>query len=117
MHVQQAVEKILKSLLVAVRQDVRKTHDLNALAGLVHPHWPLLVQKPFPLAYPSRWYLISRYPAEGDQPSIGEVQGALHEARTLFLNAIAEAPGILAPAAGCLSQLVANKSSSEEPPC
>ena len=37
-HLQQSVEKVLKALLVAARQDVRKTHDLAALAALVHDH-------------------------------------------------------------------------------
>lgn len=38
-HVQQAVEKCLKALLVAARQDVRKTHDLNTLAELARQRW------------------------------------------------------------------------------
>jgi len=36
-HVQQAVEKTLKALLVARRQDVKKTHDISTLVALVRP--------------------------------------------------------------------------------
>ena len=45
-HLQQAIEKTLKALLVAARQDVRKTHDLDTLAELAraqrnqtYPDW------------------------------------------------------------------------------
>jgi HEPN domain-containing protein len=64
-HVQQALEKILKGLLVAAAQDLRKTHDLETLAVLANAHWPALIPSPSPLAYISRWYLTSRYPGLG----------------------------------------------------
>src|SRR5437868_5368489 len=62
-HVQQAVEKTTKALLVAARQDVLKTHDIETLASLAARHWPRLVPSQHPLAYLTRWYLASRYPA------------------------------------------------------
>src|SRR5271166_1866654 len=39
-HVQKALEKTLKALLVAAAQDVRRTHDIDALATLARTHWP-----------------------------------------------------------------------------
>ncbi len=48
--VQQALEKALKALLVAAAQDVRRTHDIDALATLARAHWPQLLASPFPLA-------------------------------------------------------------------
>src|SRR3989338_1950708 len=58
-HIQQAAEKILKALLVAARQDIRKTHDLATLAVLAREHWPTIVINPFKLDYASRWYIRS----------------------------------------------------------
>jgi HEPN domain-containing protein len=49
-HVQQAVEKALKALLVAAAQDVRRTHDIEQLATLARVHWAAVVPAPFALA-------------------------------------------------------------------
>jgi len=97
-HVQQAVEKSLKALLVAARQDVRKTHDLNTLAELARRHWPALVSSPFALSYVSRWYIISRYPGDDDiGPTAAEVQAALPNVESLFSAVIGQAPAAVAP--------------------
>ena len=61
-HVQQALEKTLKALLVAAAQDVRRIHDIDALASLAPAHWPDLLPSPFPLAAVSQWYVTTRYP-------------------------------------------------------
>ena len=42
-HVQQALEKVLKALLVAAAEDLRKTHDLESLAQIANQHWPALI--------------------------------------------------------------------------
>src|SRR5436190_23872156 len=79
-HVQQAVEKATKALLIAARQDVLKTHDIETLATLASRQWPHLVPSPHPLAYLTRWYLASRYPAIDDvAPSAEEVSEALRQ--------------------------------------
>ena len=92
-HLQQAVEKTLKALLVAARQDIRKTHDLTLLADLVHSYWPELVTTPFPLAYLSRWYLTSRYPGDdGGTPTGDGVKAALDDVTAFFGSVIAQAP-------------------------
>ena len=96
-HLQQAIEKTLKALLVAARQDVRKTHDLDTLAELARRHWPTLVSAPFGLSYVSRWYIISRYPGDDDiGPTAAEVQAALPEVENLFSTVISQAPAALA---------------------
>lgn len=99
-NIQQAVEKILKALLVAARQDIRKTHDLAALAGLANEHWPDLVPDPFMLDRASRWYAVSRYPGiEEIMPAPSDVKEALTEAQALFASVIAKVPPELAPEA------------------
>ena len=40
-HVQQDLEKTLKALLVAAAQDVRRSHDIDALATLARPSFSL----------------------------------------------------------------------------
>lgn len=104
-HLQQAVEKSLKALLVAARQDVRKTHDLNTLAELARRHWPAQVASPFALSYVSRWYIISRYPGDDDiGPTAAEVQAALPEVEALFSAVIDQVPTALAPEAAAIRQ-------------
>jgi HEPN domain-containing protein len=61
-HVQQAMEKTLKALMVAKRQEIRKTHDISLLVALVRPLWPELIPPHFPIVELSEWYLVSRYP-------------------------------------------------------
>ena len=96
-HLQQAIEKSLKALLVASRQDVRKTHDLNNLADLARRHWPVLIAAPFALSYVSRWYIISRYPDDDDiGPTAAEIQAALPDVESLFSAVIDQAPAALA---------------------
>jgi len=53
-HLQQSVEKSLKAWLVLKRIDYPRTHDLNALLGLLEDHgadieafWSLLELNPF----------------------------------------------------------------------
>jgi HEPN domain-containing protein len=77
-HAQQALEKVLKALLVAAAQDLRKTHDLETLSVLANKHWPTLISAPFPLAYLTRWYLTSRYPGIDDvSPTSEEISDSL----------------------------------------
>lgn len=96
-HLQQAVEKILKALLVAARQDVQKTHNLSALAAAVRNHWPALIATPFALDRMSRWYVASRYPEVEDiLPGAADVGDALPAVEALFSAVIGSAPAALA---------------------
>jgi HEPN domain-containing protein len=84
-HVQQALEKTLKALLVAAAQDLRRIHDIDALATLARPHWPDLLPSPFPLAAVSQWYVTTRYPGlDAPPPAIAEVAEALEAVATLI---------------------------------
>ncbi|HLK83333.1 MAG TPA: HEPN domain-containing protein [Xanthobacteraceae bacterium] len=65
-HVQQAMEKTLKALIVAKRQEIRKTHDILLLASIARPLWPELIPQPFPIVEISEWYMVSRYPGLED---------------------------------------------------
>jgi HEPN domain-containing protein len=56
------MEKTLKALMVAKRQEIRKTHDISLLVALVRPLWPELIPPHFPIVELSEWYLVSRYP-------------------------------------------------------
>jgi hypothetical protein len=69
--VQQAVEKTLKALLVAAAQDVRRTHDIDALATSARAHWPQLLASPFLLA------VVSHPGLDGSPPTAAEVAEAL----------------------------------------
>lgn len=104
-HVQQAVEKCLKALLVVARKDVRKTHDLDSLAALVHPHWPTLIPTPFLLSYVSHWYIVSRYPGDDDiGPATDEIRMALAEVVELLSRILTLGPIALAEEIGKVSQ-------------
>jgi HEPN domain-containing protein len=77
-HVQQAMEKTLKALMVAKRQEIRRTHDISLLVSLVRPLWPDLIPQRFPIAEITEWYLVSRYPGLDEVPfTISDVTAAL----------------------------------------
>jgi HEPN domain-containing protein len=89
-HVQQATEKALKALLAAAAQDIRRIHDIAALAELARRHWPDLVCDPFPLVTVNEWYIKTRYPGiEDEAPAMREIEEALAIVEAP-MNAIAE---------------------------
>src|SRR6266481_4981854 len=84
-HVQQALEKALKALLVAAAQDVRRSHDIDMLATLARGHWPDLLPAPFALAAVSQWYVTTRYPdPDAVLPTAAEVGEALEAVASLI---------------------------------
>jgi len=92
-HVQQALEKALKALLVAAAQDVRRSHDIDMLATLARGHWPDLLPAPFALAAVSQWYVTTRYPdPDAMLPTAAEVGEALEAAASLIAAIIALSP-------------------------
>jgi len=97
-HVQQALERVLKALVVAAAEDLRKTHDLETLAQIANQHWPALISAPFPLAYLTRWYLTSRYPGLDDvSPSLEEISDALCAIESLIVEVGSYIPSSLRP--------------------
>jgi|SRR5579884_865129 len=92
-HVQQALEKALKALLIAAGRDMRRTHDLETLLADVHQAWPSRISVPPTLAHVSEWYLRSRYPDLDElPPNPHEIDDAL-----LQIGALTEAVKALAP--------------------
>lgn len=83
-HAQQALEKVLKAMLIAVAQDAPRIHDIEALAARARLHWPEFLAAPFPLAAIGQWYIASRYPGLDEAPpSVSEVSEALHSVAAL----------------------------------
>jgi HEPN domain-containing protein len=94
-HVQQAVEKALKALLVAAAQDVRRTHDIDQLATIARAHWPAVLPASFALAAVSQWYVTTRYPGPDDVPAMPE---EVREALDAVAALIAAIKGLAPPA-------------------
>jgi HEPN domain-containing protein len=95
-HIQQAIEKILKGLLIAAAADMRRIHDLDELAGLAHRHWPELIPAEFPLARATSWYVVSRYPGMDDiSLSAEEIAAALDQAEALIAQVMQLVPARL----------------------
>jgi HEPN domain-containing protein len=92
-HIQQAIEKTLKSLLVAAAADVRRVHDINELATLAHRHWPDLVPEEFSLAHVTSWYIVSRYPGIDDiSLNAEEIVAALDQVEALIASVMQLVP-------------------------
>lgn len=64
-HCQQAVEKIIKALLVAAAVAAPRTHDIEMLAGKAAPFYPALEQQMLSFAHLTEWLTASRYPDLG----------------------------------------------------
>ncbi|CAA7622398.1 conserved hypothetical protein [Magnetospirillum sp. LM-5] len=64
-HCQQAVEKIIKALLVAAAVAAPRTHDIEMLAGKAAPFYPALEQQMLSFARLTEWLTASRYPDLG----------------------------------------------------
>ena len=67
-HLQQAAEKLVKSLLVLVGERVPKTHDLGALVERAIPYVPDLADALNPLRPLSVWGVAYRYPTVEEEP-------------------------------------------------
>lgn len=92
-HAQQAIEKVLKGMLVAAAQDIRRTHDIDTLATLARAHFPNLVPNPFPLNSVSQWYVTTRYPGLDEaSPNPKDVEHALDGVETLIAAVRGRAP-------------------------
>jgi HEPN domain-containing protein len=97
-HVQQATEKALKALLTAAAQDVRRIHDIAALADLARAHWPDLVCDPFPLVAVNGWYIKTRYPGiEDEAPAVKEIEEALAAVEALMDAILERGSAVLRP--------------------
>jgi len=64
-HYLQAVEKIIKALLIAAAVAAPRSHDIELLAGLAAPFYPALEQRMLSFARLTEWLTASRYPDLG----------------------------------------------------
>jgi HEPN domain-containing protein len=85
-HCQQAVEKILKALLVAAGAFVPKTHDLAALNALAARHFPAVSALVATLEPITVWGYAFRYPPEeesGGAPKVRDIERRLGQIAAL----------------------------------
>ena len=80
---QQAVEKMFKAALFALRVDFPRAHDLDVLRNLLPDGWRVKDQFP-DLAEMTEWAVESRYP--GDWPEAKEIdaENALNQAKMIW---------------------------------
>ena len=64
-HCQQAVEKIIKALLIAAAVAAPRSHDIELLAGKAAPFYPALEQRMLSFSRLTEWLTASRYPDLG----------------------------------------------------
>jgi len=86
-HAQQAVEKSLKSILVAEQIDFPRTHDLEILLGRVPPTWAIAIDSSR-LSRLSDFGAATRYPEEDwnrvPAPADDEVRNAVELAAEVY---------------------------------
>lgn len=84
-HCQQAVEKILKALLVVSGISPPRIHDIDALIARAGPAFPELANEAAAIPDLTSWYVLSRYPgfAEYHGPSAEDVRSMLGQIEKL----------------------------------
>ena len=93
-HCQQAVEKIIKALLVAATLKVPRSHDIELLAGLAAPAYPALEQRMLSFSHLTEWLTATRYPDLGGGlgEEIGDVIDMLGTVRAFRAEVAVLAP-------------------------
>lgn len=98
-HCQQAVEKIIKALLIAAAVAAPRSHDIEMLAGKAAPFYPALEQQMLSFAHLTEWLTASSYPDLGG--GLGEEIGGVTDillALREFRRRVAElVPSIVLP--------------------
>lgn len=78
-HAQQAAEKAIKAALVLEQVDFPKTHDLDALRGLVPEGWTVRATHA-DLAALTEWSIEARYPGDWPEATEADARGAIDDA-------------------------------------
>lgn len=82
-RLQQAIEKYLKGFLLSRGWSLKRLHDLNVLlTDAVRYHSELERYRTL-CQQVTNWYVVERYPAFEEGPSMAEVRQAYRQARTL----------------------------------
>lgn len=82
-HAQQAVEKALKTVLVAEQIPFERTHDLHRLLQSIPEDWSVRNSE-VDIDWLTDWAVVSRYPANLPDPTRETAERALKEARTIL---------------------------------
>ena len=82
---QQAVEKALKAVLIALQIDFPRTHDLDVLRNLLPDGWHLKDTHP-DLVNLTEWATEARYPSDWAEPTDEEAEGAVEQARAVWIS-------------------------------
>ena len=88
-HAQQAVEKAIKTVLVANGLEPERTHDLVRLLESVEPFVPALASEEDALADLSEHAVRSRYPGHPRPPTLRQAVAAAVTARRIFAAVVA----------------------------
>ena len=88
-HAQQAAEKALKTVLIFLQIDFRRTSDLNVLRDLLPESWQLKTALPN-LGDLNRWAVGARYPDEVPEATKTDASEAVEQARAVWTAASTE---------------------------
>lgn len=79
-HFQQMTEKILKALLIFLKQEFSKVHDLTVLAAKIKPFLPSVDEHKDDLKILNRYYIETRYPGDYPEFTLKEAKEAMEAA-------------------------------------
>lgn len=82
---QQSAEKALKAVLIFLKIDFPRTHDLNVLRNLVHNSWQLNTTHP-DLASLTEWAAEARYPSDIPEATNADASKAVEQARAVWTS-------------------------------
>jgi HEPN domain-containing protein len=94
-HLQQAAEKIIKSLLVLTGEPFRRTHDLDDLATRLLQVYPQFAVTSEAVRRLTIWGVAYRYPGLEDEPDVPPGPEDLEQVTTLLAEFAAEAARLI----------------------
>ncbi len=80
---QQAAEKALKAVLVFLKIDVPRRHDLDGIRNLIPPDWRVTREHPL-LGELTDWAVDARYPDDLTDPTEVDARAAVEQARAVW---------------------------------
>ena len=83
-HVQQAIEKAIKAVLVLEGVGFPRTHDLDALRRLLPPDWGGDLETTLDLTRVTGWAADARYPSLMDTVSAEDARTSYHQAASII---------------------------------
>ncbi len=83
-HVQQAIEKAIKAVLVLEGVSFPRTHDLDALRRRLPPDWGGALETTLDLTRATAWATDARYPSLMDAVSAEDARTGYHQAAPII---------------------------------